>query len=393
MIAMRALSIFIIVCLLLLAIGVILLFYPDLHFYIHARRIRRVEQRKQDRQKFPIFSQSLVNASKLMIKMGKRIEYPILESDNFLRRCIYFYAKSNRASVFTFMGAECGWLLYALTEYLDDVHYVRSVFNDKILPIPIKQVEQSQCGMVALYLYKKTNEDVYKKYADSVYGYLLSQDTDYGIVFRAGDKGNRILVDTLGMAIPFLTEYGKMFGLEEAVELAERSLEQYVEYGVDDKTGIPAFAFRIPSPHIKLGCPNWGRGVAWFILGLMYVDVSHLSANTQNKIIKFERSIIELWNKNKSFRHFLCEGGRDLSAELPILYYLVSKNQICLSENDLMEYSTMSHQGLMYHSSSSNVGIVRYGTCAGPNVLSQAYMLRLITLYKGRSRNQNYLQS
>ena len=378
--------IIIIVCLVLVLVGVAFLFYADIMYYFVSRRIRKIERKNYERLSLLMFAKELVAASKRMIETGKRIEYPILEADTFIGRCRYFITNGNRALSFSFIGSESGWLLHALFEYLDDVKYVQAIFDDKILSVPIKYIEQSQCGMVALSLYKKTNISKYKSYSDNLYEYLCSQDTDYGIVFREIHKGNRILVDTLGMAIPFLIEYGRTFGNRNAIKLAEKSFEQYIKYGVDNDTGIPAFAFRVPTPHVKLGSPNWGRGVAWYVIGLMYVEDTNLSSSAQHKIKLFEEGLVNLWTQENSFGHFLGEGGRDLSAELPILQYLYNRNIINLSKDDISKYSTMSCHGLMYHSSSSNVGIVRYGTCAGPNVLSQAFMLRLITTYRNKMR-------
>ena len=39
----------------------------------------------------------------------------------------------------------------------------------------------------------------------------------------------------------------------------------------------------------------------------------------------------------------------------------------------------------MYNSSSENHGIIKYGMPYGPNALSQAYMIRLIALFKERN--------
>ena len=95
-----------------------------------------------------------------------------------------------------------------------------------------------------------------------------------------------------------------------------------------------------------------------------------------------------LYNKNHSFGHFLGKKDRDLSAELPILFYLSKKKLIKLTEKDILDYSLMCHNGIVYNSSSSNTGIIAYGTLCGPNVLSQAYMIRIITLYENLLNNE-----
>ena len=97
----------------------------------------------------------------------------------------------------------------------------------------------------------------------------------------------------------------------------------------------------------------------------------------------FNNNICALWNDKHCFGQFVGEGEKkDLSAELPIIYYLFKSNLLHITKNDILEYGKFLHDGIMYNSSSSNSGIIRYGTNIGPNILAQAFMLKLLNEVK-----------
>lgn len=249
--------------------------------------------------------------------------------------------------------------------------------------MPIKEVCQCQGGMIAMLLHERTKEIKYKQYVDKLYEWLKAQDTELGILFIPGYS--YALVDIIGMAIPFLMKYGTFFSKNEAIELAEKTMSKYIEYGLDKETGVPAFSYHVDPPRIKCGASNWGRGCSWFIIGLLYIDVEHFDAKNRIVIKSLESTLTSLWSSDGFFGQFIGEWPRDLSAELPIVYYLYKKNLISLDEKQIIAYSMMCHNGVMYNSSTENKGIIRYGSPYGPNILSQAYMLRLIQLYEERT--------
>lgn len=325
------------------------------------------------------FSEQLVSKSKRIIDGGKNIEAPTLLADTFTQRAKIFWKTQFTEIAFGLDWAECGWLLYAIAGIEGTFDYVQTVFNAKALPATFRYVNQCPCGMVALQLYKRTNDITYKLYADKMFSGLLMQDTDFGILYREHDR--YALVDVVGMAIPFLLYYGHVFNNKEAISLANKTVEKYIEFGCDSMTGIPVFEFGVNPPYIKSGAADWGRGIAWFVIGLTYIDELQLCENSQKMINKMNASLLDIWKRYGSFGQFVGRGGRDLSAELPILYYMYRKDMVNLNEADILSYSRLCYDGIMYHSSAGNHGLIKYGTPFGPNVLSQAYMLRLITLF------------
>lgn len=383
-------TILLVFLLILFGVGVLFvsLFVPDILYWRKARKIRKTERTSSEpSNSLNNFESDLRNASVRMIESGEKIAFPALRGDTFMSRARYFYKTRKREAIdggdesaFHLDWSECGWIVYALAEDYANLQYISRVYSEKILPLPLKMINHSQLGMVALLLFEKTANDNYKIFADKIYSFIRKQDSKYGVLYRQNIRNQ--IVDVVGMAVPFLIKYGMLFSDEEALKLAEKTVSQYIKYGCDRMSGMPAFAFQLEAPHIKCGATNWGRGCAWFVIGLSYVNINNFDNDTQSMIDKLDSSLVKLWETDGFFGHFISQGPRDLSAELPIVYYLYKKRLINIEEHQLLSYSTMCHNGIMYNSSSENHGIISYGMPCGPNALSQAYMIRLINLYK-----------
>jgi unsaturated rhamnogalacturonyl hydrolase len=85
------------------------------------------------------------------------------------------------------------------------------------------------------------------------------------LTYAAGS--DELLVDTLGMACPFLAFYGRCFADAAATELATRQLLCFIAHEIDVDSALPYHGYRAGGPH-RLGLQGWGRGVGWFVIGL-----------------------------------------------------------------------------------------------------------------------------
>lgn len=74
-------------------------------------------------------------------------------------------------------------------------------------------------------------------------------------------------VDTTGMICPFMMKYAAAYGEEEFVSLAMNQIREYREHGVNDKFKIPYHCFK-KETFEPLGVCGWGRGCAWWAIGL-----------------------------------------------------------------------------------------------------------------------------
>lgn len=89
---------------------------------------------------------------------------------------------------------------------------------------------------------------------------------DETVAYRDHMKDYRY-VDTVGFISPFLMQYGLSFGNQEAVDLSIRQISEYVKRGISQQNFLPAHTYQISNKYTA-GLTGWGRGFAWFIIGV-----------------------------------------------------------------------------------------------------------------------------
>lgn len=106
-----------------------------------------------------------------------------------------------------------------------------------------------------------------KKQLDVIYDkIILTKGEKDTIPYRSSVKGIRF-VDTIGLVCPFLVKYGITFNKESAIRLAEKQIREYVSF-INPLTKTPPHAYDICN-NVPLGVFDWGRGIGWYILGLV----------------------------------------------------------------------------------------------------------------------------
>lgn len=90
------------------------------------------------------------------------------------------------------------------------------------------------------------------------------------------------LVDTVGMACPFLVKYAITYNEKEYIDLAVKQIREYRENGIDKTTKLPFHGFCEGSLE-PLGICGWGRGCAWWGIGLVDSLRALLDADGYNK--------------------------------------------------------------------------------------------------------------
>ena len=92
---------------------------------------------------------------------------------------------------------------------------------------------------------------------------------DCGMISYTGGRDNpEMYVDTLGLTCPFLALYAQVYHDSQCEKLAVAQLRIYHTYGLLAGTALPNHAFHIKSK-LPLGVYGWGRGTAWYSIGLM----------------------------------------------------------------------------------------------------------------------------
>ena len=253
---------------------------------------------------------------------------------------------------------------------------IKNLFDSRLINTELTEVDCSFSGGAAILLHQLTGDQKYKDYADNTLRWLMERDTEFGILYRKNNKRFQ-LNDGYGMYLPFLNAYYKAYNDTSVLQLVVKQMEIATKYLMDPVSGIPVHGFTLDENHSKVMMCNFGRGISWFVSGLVDLDTTYLSNKCKDAICHLDSTLCRIWENDKCFSQFPGQGGNsDLSAELPILYYLSHKGLIKLSEEQLLHYSTMADNGLLYHSSGSVTTI--YSNLTGPNILAQAFILRLL---------------
>lgn len=214
----------------------------------------------------------------------------------------------------------------------------------------LSRIDQTTYGNVALDLYLRTHQHKYKVVADKFCAYLDSLDRLDGIILYPSNKIEQD-VDGIGLVSPFLFYYSDVFKSSRAQSMAVRMVEDFVKWGADPITGIPCQTYDIRN-HIKKRHVNWGRGTSWYLLGVSQLVTKDSLISKRVEVL--DSTLLKL--DTYYFTHYLGQQGLpDMSATIPILYYLNTKKYIKLSKDQLAEILSpyIDHEGVIRFGSPS----------------------------------------
>lgn len=98
---------------------------------------------------------------------------------------------------------------------------------------------------------------------------LVDQNTDeQGLVAYTNKHDPNRYVDTLGLVCPFLALYSRVYHCPRYEALSFAQLKFYHDHGLLADSNLPNHAIHAHS-RLPLGVYGWGRGTAWYILGLI----------------------------------------------------------------------------------------------------------------------------
>ncbi|MBR3764028.1 MAG: glycoside hydrolase family 88 protein [Clostridia bacterium] len=130
-------------------------------------------------------------------------------------------------------------------------------------------------GRQALYLWKATGEEKYRKAADMLREQLRRQPrTSDGGFWHKKCYPYQMWLDGLHMSAPFYTEYCLMTGDEDGVQDAARQLQLAYRHTLEPATGLNHHAWDESraqlwsDPETGRAAHCWGRAVGWYMLGL-----------------------------------------------------------------------------------------------------------------------------
>lgn len=183
-------------------------------------------------------------------------------------------------------------------------------------------------GMALIDLHQITGEEKYKQAADAMVKYLFAHETDRGgaMPYRPGQKNGYVFADGIGMVCPFLCKYGSVYGDMNAVGLGVAQMQNFIEHGMDEKTGLPYHGYEYESG-VKYGIIGWGRAVGWLMIGmaesLAYIEPDRPSYETLKQAYRRIVDKVEAYQLESGLYAWQLEakeGPVDTSATAMILY-------------------------------------------------------------------------
>jgi unsaturated rhamnogalacturonyl hydrolase len=157
------------------------------------------------------------------------------------------------------------------------------------------------CGMLSYAILKAADDpQAVKPAMDFARSLIEGNINEDGMISYTGGKNNpEMYVDTLGLTCPFLALYAKVYETPSCAEIAFRQLRMYHNHGLLEGTALPNHAF-----HIKTGLPlgvyGWGRGTAWYAIGLMDTFCELESEDHREKVRQW---ISEAAESYSAFQH------------------------------------------------------------------------------------------
>ena len=132
------------------------------------------------------------------------------------------------------------------------------------------------CGLLSYAILKNSKD--YKKIKpamDYSIGIIEKNICEDGMIAYTSDKNvDERYVDTLGFVCPFLQLYSNIYAEEKFSKISLEQINQYNKYGLLHDTYLPNHAYN-PKNKLPLGEYGWGRGVAWYVIGLIdtYIEI------------------------------------------------------------------------------------------------------------------------
>ena len=132
------------------------------------------------------------------------------------------------------------------------------------------------CGLLSYAILKNSKD--YKKIKpamDYSIGIIEKNICEDGMIAYTSDKNvDERYVDTLGFVCPFLQLYYNIYEEEKFSKISLEQINQYNKYGLLHDTYLPNHAYN-PKNKLPLGVYGWGRGVAWYVIGLIdtYIEI------------------------------------------------------------------------------------------------------------------------
>ncbi|PZU84843.1 MAG: hypothetical protein DI529_10805 [Chryseobacterium sp.] len=238
------------------------------------------------------------------------------------------------------------------------------------------KIDQSLYGLVFIRMHGLTGNDIYKIAAKSIYEKAKSLRNPDGL-YLYRESSNVLFIDTLGMIVPFLTEYAKFSNDSNLQKEAELQILEYLKKTTSGKNDLPPHAFDLNN-NLKLGSNNWSRGIAWFMLGLAYTA-------KDNK--EFQSMFSEYYNRLSDLRSdkywpqfFSHDNSDSIDASATIMIYFSASLLGYDVKADLEQAlrNSISKDFFVENNTGDTIYINKYSKTKGKSEVSQGLLLSIL---------------
>lgn len=243
----------------------------------------------------------------------------------------------------------------------------------------------------------------YRPAFDETYHLILSLKGSDGTVAYKNHNRDYRFVDTIGFICPFLVTYGLKFNIPDAIDLGVHQILEYQKYGMMAGENIPCHTY-LTNSKIPAGLCGWGRGLAWFALGLIdswnALPGGHPHKMTLvNLVVKTARSALKFQRQNGGFNWllFVKESRLDSSTTAAMCWFFALASQIpeisseCNSAKEAgLKYlqSVTRRNGAVDFSQGDTKGIGVYSQNFDILPFTQGLLLRILN-YKADSQSHS----
>lgn len=214
------------------------------------------------------------------------------------------------------------------------------------------------------------------------------------VPYRRGMSDIRF-VDTIGFICPFLVRYGMRYDVPEAVALAFEQIKEYDKMLLEGEANFPPHAidrFR----HLPLGVYDWGRGLGWYILGVVEshrnLPESDFKAYLGVRIIKMAEQLLRFqkpsggWGSSVFIADSPVEGSvTSLAGLLMLEAYTITGDKIYLrgAQGAIRQLMAVTQRnGALDMCQGDTKGIGNYSTRFGYMPFAQGMALLLTKRYR-----------
>lgn len=253
--------ILLIICLIIIAV-LVYDFVPDILNWVGRIKIGRITDDKL----------WLINVKKVVLRWLSRGVPAVPKNENQRLKIIKDIKEFKTVSPISYWQ-EAALLKAAVSDCGNDVNESVSNLVDRYIDIfSGNWKEKPQKSDAAILAYElMSNEFVdngkIKPAMDYMADFLKSRYEKFGMITYNDSVDNIRFVDTIGIVCPFLIKYACEYDCPQYVKIAIEQIVSYRKFGFDNDVKLPFHCYD-ESTKAHLGICGWGRGCAWWAVGI-----------------------------------------------------------------------------------------------------------------------------